>query len=256
MTHGNSIELVGILRGLTPEAAPATGAALVAAGFRTMEVPLNSPQPFDTIRLLAAAHRDCLVGAGTVLTPAEVDRVHDAGGRLVVAPNCDPAVIRRALEKGLRVLPGIGTATEAFAAVHLVILADSADELVLVAGALHGTLTAAIYSDVAGSDDALERRLAPLLRTRAGRLLNDKMPTGVAVSSAMNHGGPFPATGHPGFTSVGLPASIARFTALHCYDQVRPARLPRELRDENPDKLWRDIDGEWSRGDVSAAPSR
>lgn len=140
--------------------------------------------------------------------------------------------------------------TEAFAAVHLVVLAESADELVAVAGALQGTLTAAIYSDAAGSDDALERRLSPVLRARAGRLLNDKMPTGVAVSPAMNHGGPFPATGHPGFTSVGLPASIARFCALHCYDQVRPARLPPELRDENPGKLWRNIDGEWSRGDV------
>ncbi len=134
MTDRKSIELVGILRGLTPEAAPATGAALVAAGFRTMEVPLNSPQPFETIRLLAAAHRDCLVGAGTVLTPAEVDRVRDAGGRLVVAPNCDPAVIRRALEKGMRVLPGIGTATEAFAAV-----AAGATELKLFPAATYGS---------------------------------------------------------------------------------------------------------------------
>jgi 2-dehydro-3-deoxyphosphogalactonate aldolase len=110
-------ELVAILRGLTPGRAAEVGAAVVGAGFRTIEVPLNSPQPFDSIGLLAEAHRECLVGAGTVLSPAEVDRVHAAGGRLVVAPNCDAAVIRRALEKGMRVLPGIGTATEAFAAV-------------------------------------------------------------------------------------------------------------------------------------------
>lgn len=112
-----TIELVAILRGLTPERAPEVGATLVAAGFRTIEVPLNSPQPFDTIALLAKAHADCLVGAGTVLSPAEVDRVHAAGGRLIVSPNCDATVIRRALEKGMRVLPGVATATEAFAAI-------------------------------------------------------------------------------------------------------------------------------------------
>jgi NADP-dependent aldehyde dehydrogenase len=72
--------------------------------------------------------------------------------------------------------------------------------------------------------------LAPVLRRKVGRLLNDKMPTGVAVSPAMNHGGPYPATGHPGFTSVGIPTSIVRFTALQSYDNVRPDRLPDFLR--------------------------
>jgi NADP-dependent aldehyde dehydrogenase len=72
--------------------------------------------------------------------------------------------------------------------------------------------------------------LAPVLRRKVGRLLNDKMPTGVAVSPAMNHGGPYPATAHPGFTSVGIPTSIARFTALQSYDNVRPDRLPDFLR--------------------------
>jgi 2-dehydro-3-deoxyphosphogalactonate aldolase len=114
----SSPELVAILRGLSAERAPEVGAAIVSAGFRILEVPLNSPDPFDTIRLLATAHgASCLVGAGTVLTAAEVDRVHGAGGRLVVAPNCDGQVIRRALDLGMRVLPGIATATEAFAAV-------------------------------------------------------------------------------------------------------------------------------------------
>lgn len=113
------VELVAILRGLTLVRAPEVGAALVSCGFRTIEVPLNSPDPFATIQLLAEAHGDsCLIGAGTVLTPAEVDRLHGAGGRLVVAPNCDGDVIRRALDLGLRVLPGIATATEAFQAVR------------------------------------------------------------------------------------------------------------------------------------------
>jgi 2-dehydro-3-deoxyphosphogalactonate aldolase len=117
MNTGRNVEMVAILRGLTPQRAPEVGAALLDAGFRCIEVPLNSPDPFDTIKLLAGAHgAQCLVGAGTVLTAAEVDRVHGAGGRLIVAPNCDPAVIRRALELGMRVLPGIATATEAFVA--------------------------------------------------------------------------------------------------------------------------------------------
>jgi 2-dehydro-3-deoxyphosphogalactonate aldolase len=98
-----------------------------------MEVPLNSPEPFRTIELLAGRHPDCLVGAGTVLNPAEVDRVHRAGGRLVVAPNCDGHVIRRALELGMRVLPGIATATEAFAA-----LREGASELKLFPAATYG----------------------------------------------------------------------------------------------------------------------
>ena len=87
-----------------------------------------------------------------------------------------------------------------------------------------------------------------------GRLLNDKMPTGVAVSPAMNHGGPYPATGHPGFTAVGIPASLRRFAALYSYDNVRPGRLPALLRDENPGgRAWRLVDGEWTRGDVRPA---
>jgi 2-dehydro-3-deoxyphosphogalactonate aldolase len=129
-----NIELVGILRGLTTARAPETGKALVGAGFRTIEVPLNSPEPLDTIRVLSQQHPDCLVGAGTVLTPEQVDSVHEAGGRLVVAPNCDPVVIRRALERGMRVLPGIGTATEAFAAV-----AAGATELKLFPASTYGS---------------------------------------------------------------------------------------------------------------------
>lgn len=126
-------EMVAILRGLTPARAPETGAALVAAGFRTIEVPLNSPDPLDSIRLLSSAHPECLVGAGTVLTVADVDRVHGAGGRLVVAPNCDADVIRRALELGMRVMPGIATATEAFGA-----LRAGANELKLFPASTYG----------------------------------------------------------------------------------------------------------------------
>jgi 2-dehydro-3-deoxyphosphogalactonate aldolase len=119
MNRNGNIELVAILRGLAPAQAPEVGNALVASGFCTLEVPLNSPDPFATITLLSRMHgASCLIGAGTVLTVEEVDRVHDAGGRLVVAPNCDCQVIRRSLDLGMRVLPGVATATEAFAALR------------------------------------------------------------------------------------------------------------------------------------------
>lgn len=114
-----SPEMVAILRGLTPARAPEVGAVLVDCGFRSIEVPLNSPDPFDSIELLVRAHgASCLIGAGTVLLLEEVDRVHAAGGRLIVSPNCDAGVIGRALELRMRVLPGIATATEAFSAVR------------------------------------------------------------------------------------------------------------------------------------------
>ena len=118
MTQPGQVAMIAILRGLTPQRAAETGAALVTAGFRIIEVPLNSPEPFQTIEILARQHGDCLVGAGTVLSPAEVDRVHAAGGRLVVAPNCDADVIHRALALDMRVMPGIATATEAFVAIR------------------------------------------------------------------------------------------------------------------------------------------
>jgi NADP-dependent aldehyde dehydrogenase len=120
--------------------------------------------------------------------------------------------------------------TEAFGPVSLLVVSRSTDETLAVLRHLEGNLTGTIYSDTAGSDDAEYTRVEPVLRQKVGRLINDRMPTGVAVSPAMNHGGPYPATGHPGFTAVGLPTSIQRFAALHCYDNVRPERLPADLQ--------------------------
>jgi alpha-ketoglutaric semialdehyde dehydrogenase len=141
--------------------------------------------------------------------------------------------------------------TEAFGPVNTVVLAKDTAQLVAIAGSLEGNLTGSVYTDSAGKDEPLYARLAGVLRQKVGRLLNDKMPTGVAVSPAMNHGGPFPATGHPGFSAVGIPASMLRFAALHCYDNVRPQRLPLELQNKNPTgKMWRLIDGDWTQGTV------
>ncbi len=141
--------------------------------------------------------------------------------------------------------------TEAFGNESLAVIAENEAELAAVTNALEGNLTGCIYSATDGSDDKLYDRIAPLLRNKVGRLLNDKMPTGVAVVSSMNHGGPFPATGHPGFTAVGIPASLHRFAMLQSYDGVRPHRLPPTLQDKNPTgKMWRLIDGQWSQGDL------
>ena len=140
--------------------------------------------------------------------------------------------------------------TEAFGNESLFVVADDVGQAAEVARRLEGNLTGCIYSDTGGSDDDAYERIAPALRRRVGRLLNDKMPTGVAVVPSMNHGGPYPATGHPGFTAVGIPASMLRFAMLCCYDEVRPHRLPPELRDENPGGVWRLIDGDWTQADV------
>jgi 2-dehydro-3-deoxyphosphogalactonate aldolase len=110
------LPLIAILRGLTPAEAPAIGEALVSSGFVLIEVPLNSPQPLDSIARLVAQFPHALVGAGTVLQVQQVKEVHAAGGRLVVAPNFNPSVVAAALALGMVVLPGVATPTEAFAA--------------------------------------------------------------------------------------------------------------------------------------------
>ncbi|WP_397570766.1 aldehyde dehydrogenase (NADP(+)) [Schlesneria sp. T3-172] len=144
--------------------------------------------------------------------------------------------------------------TEAFGNESLIVVAANEEELLAVTRCLEGNLTGSLYTATDGSDDPLYDRVASILRQKVGRLLNDKMPTGVAVVPSMNHGGPFPATGHPGFTAVGIPSSIRRFAMLQCYDGVRPHRLPAPLRNANPTgTMWRRIDGQWSQGNVPEA---
>lgn len=118
-THAFSqLPLVAILRGVRPDEALAIGAALVDGGFRIIEVPLNSPQPLRSIAALSARFPQALVGAGTVLTPEDVGAVKEVGGKLVVAPNFNPAVVREAVRLGMVCLPGVLTASEAFAAME------------------------------------------------------------------------------------------------------------------------------------------
>ena len=111
-----SLPLVAILRGLTPAEAPAVGDALFEAGFRLIEVPLNSPDPLTSIALLRKRLPQALVGAGTVLSVQQAREVHGAGGELIVSPDCKPEVIAESVKLGMVSLPGVMTPTEAFAA--------------------------------------------------------------------------------------------------------------------------------------------
>lgn len=111
------LPLIAILRGIAPDEVVEIGEALVAAGFAIIEVPLNSPSPFESIRRLhEAVGSTTLVGAGTVMSESDVEGVVAAGGRLIVMPHSDPAVIRATRRHGLACLPGVVTPTEGFAA--------------------------------------------------------------------------------------------------------------------------------------------
>ncbi|WP_337266605.1 2-dehydro-3-deoxy-6-phosphogalactonate aldolase [Oryzifoliimicrobium ureilyticus] len=109
--------LIAILRGIRPEEVEPIVGTLIEAGLTAIEIPLNSPEPFRSIEIAAKmAPADCLIGAGTVLTVEAVDSLHAAGGKLLVTPNVEPDVIRRAYDYGMVTMPGVFTPTEALAA--------------------------------------------------------------------------------------------------------------------------------------------
>lgn len=129
------LPIIAILRGITPPEAPPIAEALIDAGITRIEVPLNSPDPLESIGTLVRSYGDnALVGAGTVLTTEEVNAVAEVGGRLIVSPNCDVEVIRASKALDLHSWPGVFTPTEAFAA-----LQAGADGLKLFPGAMAGT---------------------------------------------------------------------------------------------------------------------
>src|SRR3954468_6920104 len=129
------LPIVAILRGVTPARILGVAEAIFGAGIRAIEVPLNSPEPLKSIELLARELGErCLTGAGRVLTVGDVDKVAAAGGKLLVTPNTNPAVIARGVEKGMTVMPGFYTPSEAFAA-----LAAGAKYLKLFPAATGGT---------------------------------------------------------------------------------------------------------------------
>jgi alpha-ketoglutaric semialdehyde dehydrogenase len=217
-------------------------------------------------RAFVATARESFEGSGpmVLLGPRVLEGLQDAAARLA-GEGAERLVGGRELPgPGIRFSPTLfaisGAAflanpgafqVESFGTLALIVSARDTDEMRAIAVSLNGHLTGSVYSHSGGRDDGDYDAIAPVLRTKVGRLLNDRMPTGVAVSPAMNHGGPYPATGHPGFTAVGFPAAITRFAALHCYDHVRTDRLPPELRNANPTgTMWRFIDGGWTQGSV------
>lgn len=128
--HLARLPVIAILRGLRPDEAVAVGRALVAEGITAIEVPLNSPEPLESIRRLRAEFGDrAVIGAGTVMSPAQVEEVRAAGGELIVMPHGDAQVVRAAKAAGLFCTPGVATPTEGFAA-----LANAADGLKLFPG--------------------------------------------------------------------------------------------------------------------------
>ncbi len=140
--------VVSILRGVTPDEVVEIGEALYQAGARIVEVPLNSPRPFESIaRLVEALGDRMIVGGGTVLSPMDAERLAEIGAELMVAPNVDPVVIRRAIELGLIPVPGFQTATEALAACSAGARYLKAFPAVAVAPSL-GTVKAVFPSDI------------------------------------------------------------------------------------------------------------
>jgi len=182
---------------------------------------------------LAAATKTWSAAGATVITRAPAP-----GGPACRHPNTLMEVSGRSFLANRAALQ-----TEAFGNMSLLVICADIGELTRCLRALEGNLTGSVYSASDGRDDDAAVEVSQALRPRVGRLLNDKVPTGVAVVPAMNHGGPYPATGHPGFTAVGIPASLERFTMLQCFDNVRDHRLPLELRADNPLGLVRSVDG-------------
>jgi NADP-dependent aldehyde dehydrogenase len=202
--------------------------------------------------------------SGTLLSPSvasnlatSIQTLCDFGAELLVGGG-EPEAGRCAYANTLLTTSGNsflenpeGFQTEAFGNASLVVVADDVEQLCKIISQLEGNLTGCIYSHIDGSEDAACEQIASELTPKVGRILNDKMPTGVAVSPAMNHGGPYPATGHPGFTAVGVPGSLLRFAKLTSYDNIRPNRLPDLLQDENPRSAWRLVDGTWTTEAIS-----
>jgi NADP-dependent aldehyde dehydrogenase len=216
----------------------------------------------------AVRERFASTPAGTLLSPAVARSLSKSietlvgfganlltGGGEVEANRCAMANTLLQVDADAFLTNPEGFQTEAFGNASVLVVAQDVSQLCEAIDHLEGNLTGCIYSkqdaDASSTEESDVARIAFSLEPKVGRLLNDKMPTGVAVSAAMNHGGPYPATGHPGFTAVGVPASLLRFGKLTSFDNVRPSRLPTLLADAAPTpQTMRLIDGQWRVGAV------
>jgi len=192
------LPLIAILRGVTPDEIVAVGRALYDAGFRVIEIPLNSPQPFESIRRLTAELGDsCLIGAGTVLTETQVAEVAAAGGRLIVSPNANLAVIRASKAAGLVSAPGVATPSEGFAA-----LEAGADSLKLFPAEQLGPAVVKAWRAVFPKELAL---------LPVGGITPDNM--GPYVAAGANGFGLGSALYKPGLTAAQVSANAQAFAA-------------------------------------------
>jgi len=197
-TYLKELPLIAILRGVTPDEIVPVGRALYDAGFRVIEIPLNSPQPFESIRRLTAElGESCLIGAGTVLTEAQVAEVDAAGGRLIVSPNANLAVIRASKAAGLVSAPGVATPSEGFAA-----LDAGADSLKLFPAEQLGPAVVKAWRAVFPKELAL---------LPVGGITPDNM--GPYVAAGANGFGLGSALYKPGLTAAQVSANAQAFAA-------------------------------------------
>lgn len=197
-TYLKDLPLIAILRGVTPDEIVPVGRALYDAGFRVIEIPLNSPQPFESIRRLTAElDESCLIGAGTVLTEAQVAEVDAAGGRLIVSPNANLAVIRASKAAGLVSAPGVATPSEGFAA-----LDAGADSLKLFPAEQLGPAVVKAWRAVFPKELAL---------LPVGGIAPDNM--GPYVAAGANGFGLGSALYKPGLTAAQVSANAQAFAA-------------------------------------------
>jgi NADP-dependent aldehyde dehydrogenase len=138
---------------------------------------------------------------------------------------------------------------EAFGNATLLVVCASLDELAKALECAHGSLGASVYCAQDGRDDAAFASLMPLVLSKAGRIIENRMPTGLAVTPPMQHGGPWPSAGPPFFSAVGMPWTILRFARRICFDGWTESRLPAIVRDAPPaGRPWRYIDRAWTQG--------
>jgi NADP-dependent aldehyde dehydrogenase len=209
----------------------------------------------------ALAEKFTAVGQQVLLGPLGLERLSGgiaklraAGARMIAgegaaAEGCrHPATLLEVTAAELLARPD-RLLVEAFGNATLLVRAASLDELAAALALVPGALGASLYLAKDGRDDRAAAMLQPVLAAGTGRLIENRMPTGLAVTPPMQHGGPWPSAAPPFFSAVGMPWSLLRFARRLCYDGVSAARLPECLRDAPPPgRPWRYVDQAWTRG--------